>query len=157
MKANASRALLLVILVGAMLSGCINSSTNPSQMLQLCLDDENDGDSLIFIVKQLALSNDMEIVDRSQQSNIELTTLRQHPGYSVISVSASRSDGLGIAVGNLGLGANEVAIGITQGAHAQDSALLMKSLLNELQNRWDVRAVPVGKGAEPSSVCRSDK
>lgn len=156
-KTNASKVVFLAILVGAVLSACTNSSTNPPQMFQVCIDDENDVDSLIALVEQLALSNDMNVVDRSQKSNTELTTLRQHPGYSVISVSASRPDGLGIAVGNLGLGANEVTIGITQGAHAEDSGVLIKSLLGELQHRWEVRPVPVGKGAEPSSVCSSRK
>jgi hypothetical protein len=149
---------LRVLLPLLMLSGaasCARSNVGPSQMVQLCLRDEKDTKQLVDLLKRVASENEMEFIDRSSASQIELTRLQKDPGYKIISISASRSDGLGFAAGNLGLGAHEIAIGFTNGNNTEDSSELVHSTMRELGLRWSVRSVPEGHGAMKSPVCDS--
>lgn len=136
------------------MSGCTNDSTQLPQMVQLCVRNDSDTDSLIAIIERVARENKMNFIDRSRQSHQELIRLGKDPGYTVINVSASRLDGLGVAAGNLGLGPNEVAIGITDGSNPAERDTLVQALMNELKSKWEVRNVPAGQGAMPSEKCK---
>lgn len=136
-----------------MVGGCVNNSAQPPQMLQVCLRND-DADSLIAILERVARENDMTFVDRSRQSRQELSRLGKDPGYRVINLSASRLDGLGVAAGNLGLGAHEIAIGVTNGSEPNDGKVLFHALMAELKSKWQVSVVPAGRGAVPSGKCR---
>lgn len=145
-----------VLLSGAAFSmgGCTNDSAQLPQMVQLCVRDDGDADSLIAILERVARENQMNFIDRSRQSHQELIRLGKDPGYRVINVSASRLDGLGVAAGNLGLGPNEVAIGITGSSNPAERGSLVQALMNELKSKWEVRNVPAGQGAMPSEKCK---
>lgn len=137
------------------MSGCTNDSAQRPQMVQLCVRDDRDADSLIAILERVARENEMNFIDRSRQSHQELIRLGKDPGYRVINVSASRLDGLGVAAGNLGLGPNEVAIGITGSSNPAERDALVQALMNELKSKWEVRNVPAGQGAMPSEKCKA--
>lgn len=149
------RLFVALLLSGAAfsMSGCTNAPAQPSQMVQLCVRDDSDTDSLIAVIEEVARRNKMTFVDRSRQSHQELIRLG-NPGYRVINVSASRPNGLGIAAGNLGLGPNEMAIGVASGPSTAEADTLVQALMNGLKDKWEVRKVPAGQGAMPSEECK---
>jgi len=147
--------LMLLLLMLLVSSSCVNNSVNPSQMVQFCLGDENDVDKLIDLLERAASANDMKFINRSSASQLELSRLKKDPGYRVINISASRSDGLGFAAGNLGLGAHEIAIGFTNGTSTEESTKFVQSIMNILRSRWSVRPIAEGHGAMKSSECSS--
>lgn len=150
------RWFLTLLMSGAAfsMSGCTNDSAQIPQMVQLCVRDDSDTDSLVAVIERVARENEMNFIDRSLQSHQELIRLGKDPGYRVINVSASRPDGLGVAAGNLGLGPNEVAIGITDGSSPAERDTLVRALMNELKSKWEVHNVPAGQGAMPSEKCK---
>ena len=126
-------------------------------MIQVCLDGESEDEDLVLIIKRLAQANRMNIHDRSKQSNRELTNLGQHPGYRIVNISASRPDGLGVAVGNLGLSEKEFAIGITQGSDREETDRLTRALEDAIPTNWNPQNVPAGQGAKSSSTCTANE
>lgn len=145
---------ILMSVAAFSMSGCTNDSAQPPQMVQLCVRNDSDTDSLIAVIERVARENKMNSIDRSHQSHQEIIRLGEDPGYRVINVSASRLDGLGVAAGNFGLGPNEVAIGITDGSSPAEKDALVKALISELKTKWEVRDVPAGRGAMPSEKCK---
>lgn len=122
-------------------------------MVQLCLNDEKEVDQLIGVLEQAASENGLKFVDRSAGSQRDLSRLKMDPGYRVIDISASRQDGMGLAAGNLSLGAKEMAIGFTRGVNAEESAAFTRGVINLLNSKWVVRPVPEGQGAMKSTDC----
>jgi hypothetical protein len=122
-------------------------------MVQLCLHGEQDIDPMMDLLEQAASEHGLKFVDRSAASQLELSRLRKDPGYRVISLSASRPDGLGLAAGNLSLGAKEMAIGFTHGANAAESAAFVRGVIDRLDAKWVVRPVAQGQGAMKSADC----
>lgn len=154
---NSALALRVILALStvAMASSCAGTPPSPPQMVQLCLRDESEVEQLVDLLESTASGNGMTFVDRSSASQLELRRLKKDPGYRVISISASRPDGLGLAAGNLGLGAYEMAIGFTQGSNAQTSAAFVDKVMASLKSKWDVRLVASGKGAMKSTACRA--
>jgi hypothetical protein len=152
MSAMALPRLLLLVSTLSMVMSCSGHPT-PPHMVQLCLHDEKDVDQVVGLLEQAASENGLTFVDRSAASQRELGRLNQDPGYRIISISASRPDGLGLAGGNLSLGANEMAIGFTQGADARESAAFVRGVIDRLDSKWVVRPVAEGQGAMKSPDC----
>jgi len=151
MSVTSTLRLLLMLSTFTITSSCVGE--HAGLLVQMCLRDDRDVDALIDLVMQSASRNGMEFFDRSAASQRELATLGKDPGYRLVIVSASRSDGLGVAAMNLGLSANEMAIAFTPGANAEGSAAFIQSVMNQLQARWNVRTVPAGRGAMKSAHC----
>lgn len=145
---------LTSIVTLCLLSACLSQNAQPPKMFQVCLGADRDVDLFLGNLESLARKNKMTFVNRSLQSHQELIRLGKDPGYRVINVSASRSDGLGVAAGNLGLGAHEMAVGVTNGSDPKASADFVHALIEELENSSAVHTVPTGQGALPSGKCK---
>ena len=154
---NAMSALKVMLLLSALSVslGCSSNRPESPQMVQFCLRD-GDVDRLIDLLRQVASENGLNFVNLSSASQRDLSRLKMDPGYRVIDISASRRDGLGLAAGNLGLGAHEIAVGFTKGANAQESAKFIQNVMNMLESRWDVRSVVEGQGAMKSPECGAE-
>lgn len=145
--------LLLLLLALSVSISCSNSHPNPPQMVQLCLHDEKEVDQLIDLLGRIASENGLKFVNRSVASQLELSRLKREPDYRVISVSASRADGLGLAAGNFSLGAHEMAIGFTHGANVEESSTFVRDAIALLSTKWVVHPIPEGQGAMKSTDC----
>jgi len=152
---SAMSVLRLLLLLSTLSMAMSSSGNHPRlpQMVQLCLHDEKEVDQLIGLLEQAASENGLKFVNRSAANQLELSRLKKDPGYRVISISASRPDGLGLAAGNLSLGAYEMAIGFTHGANAEESAAFIRGVMNLLNSKWVVRPVAEGQGAMKSTDC----
>lgn len=153
MSAMSVLRLLLLLSALSMSMSCSGNHPRPPQMVQLCLHGEKEVDQLIGLLEQAASENGLKFVNRSAASQLELSRLKKDPGYRVISISASGPDGLGLAAGNLSLGAHGMAIGFSHGANAEESAAFIRSVMNLLSSKWVVRPVAEGQGAMKSTDC----
>lgn len=153
MSARSALGVLLLLTTCSMAVSC-GGGSGTAQMVQMCLHAEEDVDHLVGLLEQAASAHGLKFINRSKASQLELASLGKDPGYRVVTVSASRQDGLGLAAGNLSLGAQEVAVGFTNGADSQESAAFIRGVADLLRSKWVVRPVADGQGAVKSD-CRS--
>lgn len=142
---------LLAISLLSILGGC--SGQHPSRMIQLCLGDEQGVAAFKDAMRSVARAKDMEFVDGSASTEKDLSTLGQHPGYELIYIGVSGKNGIGLEAGNLGLSAHEVAIGFSEGTDKARAQEFEDAVIQALDRRWQVHAVPPNQGALSLESC----
>ena len=126
--------------------------------VQVCLVDEGGTVHFIQTMREFARSEGLRFVDNSAETRDYLQDVRDKGQVKLdhvptINMGIEGEHGLGVTAGNLGLPANQVALGFTAGANAAKAHKLADHLVQALSQRWRVQTVPKGQGVFPMSTC----
>lgn len=128
-----------------------------SKMVQLCINGEEDMETIGQMIKETALLSGMEFHENGQYNNKAARAQGRHPGYKLLGYSASRSDGLGISVTNSGLSSHEAMVGFSRGSDPEEFQDMFDGFVRSLNLSWQVRDVPEEHGALKSPQCSTPR
>ena len=144
---------LVLVALCCLQSGCVGK--HPFLMVQMCVENEQGIADFKATMKDLAESNGMEFFDGSAETQQSLTEMNVAPGYPIIHIASKGPENYNFGAGNMGLSAFEVSVGFSEGSNPQAARQFAESVVNALQQRWEVHAVPPGQGAFPRGDCPS--
>lgn len=143
----------VILLVGALYWYALSPGKRPFLMVQVCLRDEQNRGQFISMMKSIAQSEGMNLIDGSASTQRDLTALKANPNYQIINIGVLRGDGMGLGAGNLGLSPYEVALGFSEGSSSSEAHRFADVVIGALKQKWHVELVPTGRGALPMKNC----
>lgn len=155
MKSFATKVAMIITVALLTFATCACKVGVRSKMVQLCINGEEDMESIGRMIKETARVNGMEFHEDGSEDDKNARGLGIHPGYRLFSYSANKLDGLGVSVTNAGLSAHEAMVGFSRGSDPEEFQGLFDSFVGSLQARWDVRDVPEAHGALKTPQCEN--
>jgi hypothetical protein len=153
MNVRSNMATFALISLLGMLSGCVGK--RPFLTVQTCLGSEQNVALFMNAMRSIAQSQNMKFIDGSKINQKKLATLKVSPSYRLIDIGVERKDGMGMAAGNLGLSAYEVAIGFSEGSNSEEAHKFADLVVRTLKQNWRIYVVPPGQGAFPTKACEA--
>lgn len=149
-----ARAWGTVVLSAACLLGSCRAGERPFLIVQFCLNGNEEVAELRAVATSIAREYRMRFIDNSAGTqdfadSEPLANKVLGKSKPIIDFEVERSDGLGFGVGNLGLPANQVALGFSKGAERSDTDRFYRRVLSTLKAKWKLYKVPDGRGALP--------
>lgn len=136
--------------------GCAKSERS-FLIVQVCLKDQQDVSELRNLILSIANAEQMEFIDRSDDTRRELQSIN-NPNLDdvsqVINFGIIGEDGIGLTAGNTGMPPNEIAIGFTGVSDPPRAHQLANSVVNKLKERWLVETLPEGTVAQGMRECK---
>lgn len=155
MKSTATKIAIVVMIGFLTFATCACKVGVRSKMVQLCVNGEEDMETIGYMIKETALLSGMKFYENGPYNDETARSQGRHPGYKLLGYSASRSDGLGISVTNSGLSAHEAMVGFSRGSDPEEFQDMFDSFVRSLKAKWDVRDVPEEHGALRSPQCEN--
>ncbi|MCP5392926.1 MAG: hypothetical protein H6919_03300 [Sphingomonadaceae bacterium] len=129
--------------------------------IQVCLNNESQKGEFLQLMKEVAHRQKLRFIDNSAQTQRYLTGVNEDDlavikNIPTIHAGIEGERGLGVTASNLGLPANQVALGFTEGSNGRRARKLSDQLVEELAQRWNVETVPQGQGVFPMKSCEGE-
>jgi len=155
---NKTTKIIIAWTVSALLSmqfGCTQGERS-FLIVQVCLNDRQDLSEFKNLIESVANAEHMQFTDRSDETQRELQSINNpnvHQAWQAINFGIIGEDGIGLTAGNIGMPANEIAVGFTGVSDLPRARNLANSVVNKLQERWHVETLPEGTAAQGMRKC----
>jgi hypothetical protein len=150
---------VFLVAVSAITSGCVPGK-RPFLIVQVCLPKAQDLAVFKEEMQSIAHAEGLSFIDASANTQKDLESM-DNPNVAkamygpLVNMGIERSDGVGLTAGNLGMPANQLVVGFSEGSDPAYAHRFADGVVDKLKQHWHVEMVPPGLGATGMKSCDS--
>jgi len=152
----------LALLVPLLVVASCGTGERPFRMVQFCLADVSEIETLKTVLKDVASANKLPFYDRSKETEAEAESIAEMQknmsvAHPTVNMGTVGPDAMGFSAGNFDEAPSQIVIGFSKGRDAAAARKLSDIVVAALARRWHVHEVPnvETSGAFPLKNCES--